>query len=56
MAVTTEQLALLAEIFYDTERSDKISLQIDSATRTIAVTYEDLDDGWFGELIMLANA
>jgi hypothetical protein len=48
--ITDDQLALLADIFGNTERPDKISLRLDPGSRSITVVYEDLDDEWFREM------
>lgn len=47
--ITQDQLDLLAEIFSETERHDKICIKLDHVSRSITVTYDDLDDGWFNE-------
>lgn len=49
--VTTAQLEVLADIFANTERADKIGIVLDPVSRTVTVSYEDLDDEWFRELV-----
>jgi len=45
----------LADIFENSERPDKMSISLDKVSRSITVTYEDLDDEWFGELLLLTR-
>lgn len=45
-----EVLSVLADIFSNTERPDKITVSIDEVTRDIVVKYEHLDSEWFREL------
>jgi hypothetical protein len=40
---------LLEEIVRDTERLDKLTVQLDLVSRTLTIVYEDLDDEWFWE-------
>lgn len=49
--INKAQLEMLAEIFADTERTDKITLRIDHIGCNITVEYEDLDHEWFLELV-----
>lgn len=56
MSVTNDQLEVLAEIFSETDRADKISLHCDPATRTVTIRYEDLDDGWFNDLCNIKSS
>lgn len=55
-SVTIDQLEVLAEIFSETDRTDKISLHYDPVTRTVIIRYEDLDDGWFNDLCNLRSS
>jgi hypothetical protein len=48
--ITQEQQELLAEIFSESERPDKMKLLFDRSSKSFAVIYEDLDEEWFGEL------
>ena len=41
---------ILADIFENTERPDKIAVAIDRISRDITIVYQDLDDSWFKEL------
>lgn len=56
MSVANDQLEVLAEIFSETDRADKISLHCDPATRTVTIRYEDLEDGWFNDLCNLRSS
>lgn len=56
MSVTNDQLEVLAEIFSETDRADKISLHCDPVTRTVTIRYEDLDDGWFNDLCNIKSS
>lgn len=56
MSVTNDQLEMLAEIFSETDRADKISLHCDPVTKTVTVRYEDLDDGWFNDLCNIKSS
>ena len=42
---------ILADIFANSERPDKMKISMNKSTRSITVTYEDLDDEWFNELL-----
>ena len=42
---------ILADIFTNSERPDKMKISVDKSTRSITVIYEDLDDEWLKELI-----
>jgi hypothetical protein len=48
--ITPEQLEILADIFSNTDEVSKITLKLDPVSRSIVVSYEDLDDEWFREL------
>jgi hypothetical protein len=43
-------LGILADVFSNTERPDKISVTLAKTTRDLIVEYRDLDDEWFKEL------
>jgi len=45
-----EILVILAEIFSESERPDKISVKLDSVSKSMTVTYVGLDEDWFDEL------
>lgn len=47
MGVTNEMLSLLGDIFSNTEANHKISVAVDYTSRSISVTYEDLDEDDF---------
>jgi hypothetical protein len=49
--ITQEQQELLAEIFTESQRPDKMNLRFDRCSNSVTVTYEDLDEQWFHELI-----
>lgn len=48
--ITSAQQAVLADIFANSERPDKMTLELDPVSRTVRIVYEDLDDEWFKEL------
>ena len=41
---------ILADIFENSERPDKMKISLDTDTNSITIIYEDLDDEWFKEL------
>ena len=49
-------LEMLVEIFSNTERPDKIKINLDRITRSISVTYENSDSEWFNELSVEVDA
>lgn len=53
--ITPEQQAILADIFANSERPDKITVRLDPVSRTVTVVYEDLDEEWFKELTDAGN-
>jgi hypothetical protein len=55
MTVSQDTLDLIAEIFANTERPDKVTLVLDSNSMSLVVTYEDLDAEYFNELTQEAN-
>lgn len=48
--ITKEQQETLADIFANSERPDKMSIEFDAASRDITIRYENLDWQWFAEL------
>jgi len=42
---------VLADIFTNSERPDKMSITLEPASRTVKVTYEGMDEEWFKELV-----
>ena len=53
--INADQLWILADIFCNTERLDKVSVTLSETTRNLVVEYEDLDDEWFKELTAAEN-
>jgi len=43
---------ILADIFTNSERPDKMKISVDKETNSITVIYEDLDEEWLKELIV----
>ena len=41
---------ILADIFENSERPDKINISLNSVEKTITITYEHLDKEWYREL------
>ncbi len=52
MKLTEDMRQVLVDILNNTERLDKISITADAVTRTIVVTWEDLDEEWFDEMAL----
>ncbi len=48
--VNEDTQEILADIFKNSERPDKMRINLNKASRSITITYEDLDDEWFKEL------
>lgn len=48
---TIEAQEVLAGIFENSERPDKISIIADPVSRTVHITYEDMDEEWFKEIV-----
>lgn len=48
--ITKEQQETLADIFANSERPDKMTIERDPISRTVTITYEDMDEQWFEEL------
>ena len=46
---------ILADIFENIERPDKIRISLEKDARTMTVVYEHLDCEWFKELSMVHN-
>lgn len=42
---------ILADIFENSERPDKITIECDKSSHSITIVYEDLDEEWFKELV-----
>lgn len=55
MPITKDQQEILAEIFSESERPDKMSIKL-NADRSIIIVYDDLDDEWFNELLKTQTA
>lgn len=51
--ITDVQHELLKDIINNTELPDKMSIRLDSVSRTLSIEYEDLDDEWFKEMLEL---
>ena len=54
--ITPKQQQVLADIFGNTERLDKITVRMDPVSRTVTVVYEDMDEEWFNELTDAGHA
>lgn len=54
--ISKQQLDVLADIFSNTERPDKISVRVDPASRKVVIEYDGLDEEWFKELIQTRTA
>jgi len=54
MPITHEEHDLLKDIVNNTERPDKLTIALDHETRTMVVTYDNMDDEWFKEMAALA--
>lgn len=50
LAINKETQEILADIFENSERPDKIYLTVDATSKTITVVYENLDEEWFKEI------
>ena len=48
--ISKEQHEILADIFNNSERPDKMTLRLDPISRTMFIEYSDLDFDWFREL------
>lgn len=48
--ITESMRALLLDIIENTERLEKIDVRVDPVSRTVTITYDDLDDEWFNEV------
>ena len=48
--IKPEQLEVLADIFGNTERPDKITVELNQSTRSLTVHYDDLDEEWFRDM------
>lgn len=48
--ITKDQQEILAEIFTESERPDKMDITFDAFTKTVTITYEDLDEEWWFDL------
>jgi hypothetical protein len=53
MSVSDAMLSLLGDIFSNTEANHKISVTVDYTSKSISVTYEDLDEDCFLEVYEL---
>jgi hypothetical protein len=49
--ITEEQREILADIFVNTEAIASVTIALDTVSRSVVITYEDLDDEWFNELV-----
>lgn len=47
---TTEAQAILADVFQNSDRPDKITISLDRVSHSVTVTYADMDEEWFAEL------
>lgn len=50
MPITKDQQEILAEIFSESERPDKMSITLNT-DRSVVIVYDDLDDEWFNDLL-----
>ena len=50
MAIPQETLYILADIFSNTERPDKITVTTDPMSRSVIIVYEDMDDDSYSEV------
>jgi hypothetical protein len=53
--ITKEQQETLVDIFTNSDRSDKMSIEFDTFSRTVTIRYEDIDGEWFNELRKYAS-
>ena len=49
---TKEMQEVLADIFENSERPDKIRITVNTETKNLTVVYENLDEEWFREISM----
>lgn len=49
--VNSDIQEILAEIFSESERPDKMKIELDPVTRRLIVVYEDIDNEWYNDLI-----
>ncbi len=53
--ITTDQQELLADIFENSTRPEKMSIHLNEDSRTVTIIYENLDREWFKELVIAAQ-
>lgn len=51
--ITTAQHELLKDIINNTERPDKLTISLDTVSRTMVVEYYNMDNEWFKEILEL---
>lgn len=51
MTISHETLDILADIFLNTERPDKITVTTDPVSKSVTIVYEDMDDDFYSEVV-----
>lgn len=49
--VNQDTQEILADIFANSERPDKMWIHCDKTTRSIVITYSNIDEQWLNELL-----
>lgn len=53
---TPEQIDVLEDIFGHLDYPEKVTIVLDPVTRDVTISYPDMDEEWFKELMIAATS